>query len=232
MNIKTVIMCHNTPVSTKKLYKQLSEVGHVDVFDSGSDKDKKPDCPCETFENLYWTGCWKEAMKRYGDSDFLWVLGGDVLLENETWTYYEIMEDAIKYNIGLWSPAVNGSCRGVMSKNTAKGKAWSVYHVEGIAMAASKRLMEEMGRDFPPGNKLGWGVDVWMSMVGWEKGMMNIIDGRVSIAHPFVRGYDSQRAWDEMSLYMENVLGKEWKTRVKMSVKDDFDLNIRKQSEG
>lgn len=227
MDIKTVIMCHNTPRTTEALYGQLSGLGYVDVFDSGSDEDKRPECPCERFENLYWSGCWKEAMKRYGDADFLWVLGGDVSLVDEPRKYYECLEEMTKHNVGCWSPAVSGSCRGVMSMDSAVGKMWSVYHIEGIAMVASRSLMREMGYSFPARNKYGWGLDMWMSYLGWDRGMRNVIDGRVSIVHPAHRGYDSQEAWDEMCLWMEEVYGKDWMQKIRFNYRDGFRDNVR-----
>lgn len=227
MDIRTVIMCHNTPRTTETLYAQLSGMGKVEVFDSGSDEDKRPECPCERFGNLYWTGCWEEAMRRHGDADFLWVVGGDVSLKDEPWKYYKAMEEVAKYDVACWSPAVEGSCRGVMSKEEAGNKVWSVYHVEGIAMAASKRLMKEMGFGFPAASRCGWGLDMWMNCLGWEKGMRNVLDGRVSMVHPDVRGYDSQDAWDEMCSWLGDLYGKEWMSKVRFNTRDGFMENIR-----
>jgi hypothetical protein len=227
MKIATVIMCHNTPESTDLLYRRLSAVAEVDVLDSGSDEGKRPTCPCSRFGNLYWTGCWEEAMRRHRDADFLWVLGGDVSLGSEPSTYYRAMEDMGRWDVGCWSPAVSGTCRDVMSAGKVGGRVLSVYHVEGIAMAASGRLMREMGFAFPPGNRYGWGVDMWMSMVGWERGMRNVVDGRVSVGHPDFRGYDGGKAMGEMTAWLEGMLGGEWAYRVRMGMICDFALNVR-----
>lgn len=227
MNIKTVIMSHNTPDTTEKLYNQLSQVAQVNVFDSGSDVDKIPNCPCEKCGNLYWTGCWVKAINKYRDADFLWVLGGDVSLKSEPWMYYKVMEDVAKYKIGCWSPAVSGRCRGVMSEEKARGKVWSVYHVEGIAMAVSGHLLKDMSFTIPSGNVFGWGVDVWMSLMGWEGGMRNVVDGRVVVGHPDFTGYSSDKAQREMDWWMEGVLGEGWRERAKTLIMDSFEANVR-----
>jgi len=208
--IKAVVMCHNTPDTTDELYRRLSGCFDVTVFDSGSDEDKRPGCPSERMPNLYWTGCWLEAMRRWGDCDFLWVLGGDVSLRDEPWVYMRAMTSMQGYNVSIWSPAINGRALDMMSSAKAVGKVWSVYRLEGQAMALSKDMMSMIGRTFPPGNHLGWGVDVWLCWKAWTSGMRNVLDGRVSIGHPEGTGYDVVEAEKLCERYLFGLVGPSW----------------------
>ena len=57
--------------------------------------------------------------------------------------------------------------------------------------------------------------------------MRNVLDGRVSMVHPDVRGYDSQDAWDEMCSWLGDLYGKEWMSKVRFNTRDGFMENIR-----
>lgn len=210
MNVKVVIICHNTPETTEKLYSGLSQCFDVTVFDSGSDEDKRPKCPADTFQNLYWPGCWREAMKRYGGADFLWVVGGDVSLMKEPAYYHYALNTMTLFNVGCWSPCVSGKCRDVMSADKAAGRVWNVYHLEGQALALSKEVMKMVDFTIPESNKLGWGVDFWFCWKSWKAGMRNVLDGRVSIYHPEVCGYNPTEALSEMAGFLALVGGPNW----------------------
>jgi len=82
MRIKVIIMSHDTPKTTKALYDLLHGTMDVTVFNVGSSEGMSPLCPFDLYPNLYYTGCWREAMRRFGDYDVLWVIGGDVTAQN------------------------------------------------------------------------------------------------------------------------------------------------------
>ena len=237
MKIKAVIMSHNTPDTTNELYDKLSQCFDVTVFDSGSDRGKTPGCPFLSFENIYWGGCWNEAMRRSGDSELLWVIGGDVTLVDPSSKYEIFLREIDRYNVGCWSPVVQGRMRDIMSLKKTRGRVLSVYHLEGIAFAASKKLMDLMNRRFPEGNKLGWGLDLLMCWTGWTSGMRNILDGRVSIYHPDICGYSMTEASKEMQRYMNVVLGEDWADKVRRIYKKDklvcdcFETNFNEEDQ-
>lgn len=215
MRIKVVVMCHNKPDTTRELYEKLSGCFDVTVFDSGSDEGKRPICPCETFPNLYWTGCWAEAMKRYGDYDFLWVVGGDVTLRSTAGEYLKSLTLAATVDTACWSPAIEGRCREIMRADKAGYRTLCVCLLEGQAMALSGRVMAAMGRSIPPGSRLGWGVDFWMCWMGWKHGMRNILDGSVRLYHPEETGYDWREAQAEQIRFMASVGGPRWEVEMR-----------------
>lgn len=226
--IKAVVMCHNTPDSTDELYRRMFGSLDVTVFDSGSDEDKRPKCPAERLPNLYWTGCWLEAMRRWGDVDFLWVVGGDVSLESDPRSYADAMASMRGHNVACWSPVVNGRAHDYMQAAKAKGRVWSVYRLEGQAMALSGEMMGRIGRKFPPGNKLGWGIDVWLCWKAWTSGMRNVLDGRVSVAHPDGTGYDVNEAARQCECFLYSVVGPRWPLDTRtMEVFETFEVNVR-----
>lgn len=231
MKIKAVIMSHNTPNTTKDLYDLFVDVFDVTVFDVDSSEGKSPECPSERYPNLYYTGCWREAMRRFGDYDVLWVIGGDVKAENLGCEYRIAMETIGEF--GLWSPSFSGYHRDIMSKQRANDRVLNVYHLEGISMAMSQNMMRSINWDIPKGSVLGWGVDLWMSWMGWNNDKKNVLDGRVSMWHPEGCGYSREKARSEMDGFMENSVGKNWFEEARISPEFGlFENNIRGELNG
>ena len=226
MRIKAVVMSHDTPKTTKALYDVLHPGLDVTVLDVGSSEGMSPPCPAELYPNLYYTGCWRESMRRFGEYDVLWVIGGDVTAENTAEEYRKAIETAMPF--GLWSPVFAGYSREVMSKAKAKGRVLNVFHLEGIALALSRDMIEQIGADIPRGSVLGWGVDLWMSWAGWRVSMRNVLDGRVSMSHPDGSGYSREKARIEMDDFMETAVGQNWRDVARIAPEfGRFDRNIR-----
>lgn len=223
LKIKAVIMCHNKPKTSDALYESLSPCFDVSLFDSGSDSDKIPKHVTHKFGNLYWSGCWNKAIELFGsDCDVLWVIGGDIELRNKPEEYKKAIETACPF--GCWSPAIEGSGRPLMLREFSKDIAWQVWHVEGQCMAVSSEIIQYF-HPFPKGNKIGWGLDLWMCCCSWENKYRNILDGRVFVFHPASRGYSTEEAFLEMNRWFELYIGKEWRTRFR-HVSDDFHDNV------
>ena len=219
-------MSHDTPKTTKALYDLLSGTLDVTVMNVGSSEGMSPQCPADLYPNLYYTGCWREAMYRFGNYDVLWMIGGDVTAQNSASEYKCAIETAMPF--GLWSPVIEGYCREIMHKHRAGGKVWNVYHLEGIATAISLDMMRQITWDIPPGSKLGWGVDLWMSWFGWSTMQRNILDGRVAFQHPESCGYSRQEALAEMGGFMENAVGVNWHADARLAPQfGSFQANLR-----
>jgi hypothetical protein len=226
MKIKAVIMSHDTPKSTKALYDVLCGTFDVTVFNVGCSEGKSPPCPSDIYPNLFYTGCWRESMRRFSEYDVVWVIGGDVRAENTAAEYLKAITSAMPF--GLWSPSFCGYFREVMSKDKAKGRVLNVFHLEGIATAISRDMMEQIGFDIPGGSVLGWGVDLWMSWEGWRSMRRNVLDGRVSMCHPEGCGYSREAARREMDGFMEQAIGSNWGEEARLAPEFGiFDRNIR-----
>jgi GT2 family glycosyltransferase len=224
VKVKAVVMCHNTPDTTARLWSELSGVFDVSVIDSGSDPEHMPLCPdVERCENLYWTGCWNKAIDMVGDADVLWVLGGDLELRAPAGDYLEAIRTAMPF--GCWSPAVVGRCRPLMDSGRAAGRVLEVWHLEGMGMAVSREALEVIGR-LPEENRLGWGLDIWMCWKSWKADMRNVLDGRVRLFHPAIQGYGADDAWTEMGEFFSGFMGAGWRNELRYW-SDDFDKNVR-----
>jgi len=215
-------MCHDKPDSSALLREKLSEAFAVTLFDSGSEKcpPKNPDV---VFPNLYWTGCWNQAIHCFPDCDALWVIGGDVSLVEPAHVYRESIESAMPF--GCWSPAIKGRCRPLMSVDHVMGRPWSVWHLEGVAMAVSRQLINVIDR-LPSINKFGWGLDIWLCWRSWTAQMRNVLDGRVTLVHPEHCGYDGGAAMREMGEFLKSEIGPRWRDELRYW-SDDFDPNVR-----
>jgi hypothetical protein len=89
-------------------------------------------------------------------------------------------------------------------------------------------MMEQIGFRIPDGSRLGWGVDLWMSWIGWTSMMRNIIDGRVSLRHPESCGYSREEARMEMDTFMVNAIGNNWIRDARAApALGRFDNNVR-----
>jgi len=226
MNIKAVIMSHDTPKTTKALYDLLKGTFDVTVMDVASSEGMSPPCPAEWYPNLYYTGCWREVMTRFTKSDVVWVIGGDVTAENTAEEYRAAIELAMPF--GLWSPSFSGYFREIMSKKKACGRILNVFHLEGIAMAMSRDMMEQIERDIPGRSVFGWGVDLWMSWASWSTMRRNILDGTVSMSHPEGCGYSRDKARAEMDSFMEMTIGPNWKEDARIAPElGRFERNVR-----
>lgn len=206
MRIKVVIMCHNTASNSDLLYNQLSKAFDVSLFDSGS--EVRPKNTTHKFGNIYWTGLWDEAIKRYKDYDVIWGVGGDITLKDDPYSYREAIETAMPF--GCWSPAIEGTSRDFMNVKETKNEAWQVWHVEGMSMAVSIAAIDSF-YPFPQGNILGWGVDVFMCCKSWQRGLHNVLDGRVKVFHPKSRGYNNREAFLEMEQWLGGIFGDNWR---------------------
>jgi len=225
MQIKVVIMNHNKPESSDRLYKELSLSFSVSLFDSGSDEDKMAKNTTHSYENLYWTGCWNKAMELFDEYDVLWVIGGDISIGERAHSYRHAIETAMPF--GCWSPMIHGNCRPFMDRsNSDKESLFHVYHIEGVCMAVSRNFLKKIP-SLPEGNHLGWGQDVWMCYRSWTEGMKNILDGRVWIAHPAERGYNANQAYDIMERWFIDLEGENWRTTVRHWY-EDFENNTIK----
>lgn len=226
MRLKVIIMSHDTPFTTRALYDIFSGTLDVTVMDVGSSKGKEPPCPADRYPNLYYTGCWREAMKRFGEYDVVWVIGGDVTARNTAAEYRYAIETAMPF--GLWSPTFSGYSREVMSDDKAVGLTFNVFHLEGIALAISRDMIKQIGGDIPGDNILGWGVDIWMSWVGWTTARRNVLDGRVSMYHPEGCGYSRKEARIEMDKFMKTTVGPDWYKEARIAPElGQFRHNVR-----
>jgi aconitate hydratase len=75
---------------------------------------------------------------------------------------------------------------------------------------------------------LGWGVDLWMSWIGWSSSRRNVLDGRVSMCHPDGSGYSRENARAEMDGFMVEAIGPYWKEDARVAPElGRFESNIR-----
>lgn len=207
LDIRVVVMSHNTPDTATELWRRLSGEFDVTVIDSGSDPDKRPDCRHLDFPNLYWTGCWNKALEMFGDSDVLWVLGGDVELRSDPAEYRRAIEDC--WPFGAWSPGIEGRCRPMMMRSHAEEVPAVMHQVEGIAFAVDTRFLKGLG-GFPKELRLGWGCDVWFCWKAREAGRQLVLDGRVGLRHPPEQGYETNEAMAEFRAFFAKEVGGEW----------------------
>lgn len=209
LKIKVVIMSHNTPGTTTELYFQLSPVFDTVVFDSGSEPSKRPLCPHLRFPNLYWTGCWNKALELYGDSDVLWVIGGDVSLLSKAEEYRRCIESM--WPFGIWSPTFQGRCRYVMEKSNLTETVADVWQLEGIAFAIGTKFLAGI-KGFPAEMRIGWGCDIWVCHRAKYEQRDVLLDGRVILYHPHEQGYPSEPALQEMLSFFEKTYGVFWRS--------------------
>jgi GT2 family glycosyltransferase len=174
-------------------------------------------------DNFYWTGCWNYAIELFEDTDadILWVLGGDVELRGEAADHVSAMKSAMPF--GCWHPGVDGVSRPLVQHSQTGGKPWEVWHLEGIAMAVSRQAVHEFKR-LPKDNKFGWGLDIWLNWRCWKVSMRNILDGRVKIFHPDLRGYSTNAAHSEMFTWFEKTVGGNYRDELHYW-SDDFSYN-------
>jgi len=223
-----VVMSHNSPDTTERIRRGLVGNDSLDVriIDSGSEDECKARKTEETTycDNLYWTGCWSYAIELFEDSDcdVLWVLGGDVELRSTAQEYVEAISSAMPF--GCWHPGVDGISRPLMQHANTDGKPWEVWHLEGITLAVSREALSEMG-EMPKDNKYGWGVDIWINHKSWSSGMKNVLDGRVKVFHPDLRGYSSYDAHSEMLSWFTKLFGPKFRDKLHFWA-DGFSYNV------
>jgi len=226
--IKVVIMNHNQ-TEADRLYNQLSPIFDVSVFDSGSDADKVPKCVTHRYDNIYWTGCWNEAMRLFGrDYDVVWVVAADVELLDSPDSYKEAIE--ISFPFGCWSPSIVGDGRSAMKHSATGGKLCEVYNLEGICMAVSKKVTEAVP-SLPAGNDIGWGQDLWLSYMARKIGLKNYLDGRIVVKHPDVSGYNRDEALIGMISMFNRLIGPNWRDEIR-HWSNDFGHNLVQEVDG
>lgn len=212
MKVKVVVFNHNQRFTAEKLYSSLAQCFDVALLDSGSAPEEISPATTHSFDNLYWTGCWNKSWELFSDYDVIWGIGGDCVLNSTPMDFKDALASVPSF--GIWSPDILGHAMPYMKLN--ESKVLSVKFVEGIAFALSKSLWTEVG-PFDSKNYLGWGHDVIHSHFSRQRGMKNIVDGRVQLLHPPSVQYNHQTARILMSAIMRRVLGDDY-----ASVKTSF----------
>mgnify|MGYP006282510871 CR=1 FL=1 len=228
LNVKAVVLHHNTPETADALFEKLSDAFDVELVDSGSSPDKTPVNMTVSLPNVYWEGVWEEAMRRWGHYDVLWVIGGDVSLCAEAAEYRDAIERA--YPFGCWSPAVNGRAHPFMQASEGDGTLARVVNVEGMAMAVSGELARAVGRRFEVSTKVGFGQDFWLCAKARGEGMPNYVDGTVEVFHPHPIGYDEGDAHSRMDVAFGARFGPDYR-RTLFSYREDFQGNLFKETQ-
>lgn len=206
--ILVVILSHNQPASVDALYQSLHEVFDIAILDSGSIDDKHPASPHISCPNLYWGGCWTESIRRWGAHyDLLWIIGGDVTLQNDPRAYLDAITTA--WPFGAWSPAINGRRREIMAPHAARGLT-PVHQLEGIAFAVNTAALIPTN-GFPEALNLGWGCDIIACHQARKLGLRVLLDGRVTLHHPPGIGYSQTAARAQMDTYLPSAYGPDWR---------------------
>lgn len=227
MKIAVVVIHHNQPEKADSLFEKLVE-GFEDVFlfDSGSEPELMPIHITHTFDNIYWTGLWNEAISLFGKShDVVWVLGADIELRNEAKEYKEAIETAMPF--GCWSPVVKGRAHDFMKGN--KGEKFEVKNIEGMALAISKSLIDKIGGELLGGTN-GYGQDFWLCYISRKNELRNILDGCVEVYHPPGTGYSDSEAHDQMETFFSEKFGKDFRQTI-FEYSSSFDGNLWKEKE-
>ena len=224
VNIKVVVIHHNTPETADALHEALSEgFEEVELMDCGSDPDKIPTRLTLPLPNVYWEGAWEEAMRRWGHYDVVWVLGGDIVATMSAHRYRKAIEDA--WPFGCWSPAINGRAHPFMQAPNYKLKRRRVVNIEGMALAVSGDLIRLIGRRFEVSTKVGFGQDFWFCAMARGEGMANYIDGTVEVHHPEGIGYNEGEAHDLMDKAFTERFGPDFRLTL-FKYAQDFERNL------
>jgi len=222
--IKAIILNHNKPENSDKLYRQLAPVfDDVEIWDSGSDYDKIPIHLGRSFSNIYWTGTWNEAMKTCSDYDAVWILGCDITLKNDVEAYRKSLEESLPF--GCWSPAIEGRAHPFM--RVVNGKKVKVRNIEGMALAVSGTLMKQVG-ELVKGSEIGFGQDFWLCYCARKSGLPNYIDGSLVLHHPEGIGYDEAKAHEQMETAFSAIFGKDFR-RTGFEYNETYEGNIMEE---
>ncbi len=180
--IKVVIFQRNQPNGHCLKEQLASAFRDISLWDVGSDA---PTVGADaTFANDGYSTQINRAHSRAGNSAVLWLLYGDIYLNNNAVRYREAIVSAFPF--GVWSPQLRGKHR--KDQTIPDGKLCSVRFVEGIAWAVSAHA-RKLGFPLPDGAPIGWGQDLRLSRKCLESGMRNLIDGRVSVSHVHESNY-------------------------------------------
>ena len=226
--IKAVILHHNQPESADKLYESLSEAfDGVELIDCGSSPSKMPINVTVPLENVYWEGAWLEAMRRWGDSEVLWILGGDIELLDKAEVYRQAIEAAMPF--GCWSPSITGRAHSFMLTKHGN-KRVRVKNIEGMALAVSRELMASIDYQFALSTKIGFGQDYWMCAMSRRDGLKNYIDGGVSVYHPPSIGYNEDDAHSRMQESFSQKYGADFRNTLFEYTMDYYGNQIKDES--
>lgn len=196
-SIKVVIINHNKPASADILYDKLSKAfDDVELIDCGSDEHLIPSNLTIPLDNVYWEGAWRYVMGKWFEYDVIWVVGGDIRLEDSPHDYRRAIEESMPF--GCWSPSLDGRAHPFMLSGNYNRERRRVRNVEGMCLAVSGRLIRAVGCDFELSTTYGFGQDYWLSAMSRKNGLSNYIDGSVRVFHPQGIGYDESRAHDLM----------------------------------
>lgn len=171
------------------LKKHLGKFGGVIAIDSGSgltlEEKQHFDIP---LDNVFYCGM-LNAIGKYINNcpvkyELLYIVASDVEIKD----FEKFVNRAKKIfensKIGIYGPSVykNGSPHPQMiNKNTREIR--KAVFIDGYCFAVRTDIFLELCPIDTSVNKIGWGVDVYLSFLAAKKGLITVVDDQVTVMH-------------------------------------------------
>lgn len=207
VKLQVVIFNHNQRSTSETLLETLSESFDVALLDSGSRHEEVSPSTAIAVRNEGWSGCWNEAWRAFPEADAIWGIGGDCALLRPAAEYRSAIESA--WPFGIWSPMIEGASHSYMRSGDEAGRIFSVKFLEGIAFAIARPVWQA-ACPFGIDNPIGHGEDLRACHASRRLMLLNLLDGRVTLAHPPSERYDREEAKRQMFEGLTRRLGPCW----------------------
>ncbi len=181
------IFNHNCNDNAIKLASEFKRLTNTYVIDSGSSfKDSDEESHFDKLlPNIYYCGMINEIIHHFQpDSTVICFIASDVNIKDTGLLYQRLLKAFEDPKIGIYAPSVNkeGSNHPQMHNKMTNGFRKALF-VDGFCFAARIEILKTL---FPINielNKIGWGVDVYLSYLALKSKMISVVDDAIQVEH-------------------------------------------------
>lgn len=198
--------CNDNAVKLAEAFRELSTTYLVD---SGSDfeNDHQKDPFDKLLPNVFYCGMINEIIGKLQDQcEVICFVASDVKVKDAE-HLLQRLKDAFEHpRVGVYAPSVNkeGSNHPQMHQKGTGGLRKAVF-VDGFCFAVRTGILRKLYPIDVELNRIGWGIDVYLSYLALKGKMITVVDDAVEVEHyvgpnnhpnprEFINAAKSQRA--------------------------------------
>lgn len=162
-----------------------------------------PFCPVQVLDNPnhYFTEQWEEMRKYFCGDIMLWVMA-DVTLHNFHQMYTECIRILSRNDVGIYAPNVcwTGHIYDMSTLEEIEPGVYDVPMTDVLCYAVRADVLDKlMHIDKDRHGKMGWGIELLLTVIAKRMGRKNARDYRFLVDHPNSTGYDIGEASEGMT---------------------------------
>ncbi len=188
MKLYVGIINHNENKKAISLADRFREVCQVFLIDSGSNISVKEKSHFDLLlPNVFYSGLLNGVFSKLTDTsedDAILFVASDVGIFDHTELYQSALQAFTNPRIGLYAPSVRkGGSNQRQMINKGNDQLRQAIFVDGFCFASRIKFLNQLCPIDLNVNKIGWGIDSFLSFLALQDGCISVVDDRVTVEH-------------------------------------------------